>query len=51
MNPGLIIAGNKLYAICPMCQALVRVNKPILGDLHFCLTEEEIRERRKKAVR
>ena len=35
------IVGNQLLAVCDYCDKLVRLNKPILGDLHFCLTEEE----------
>jgi len=41
-NPdGLVwIAGKKMYAVCVNCDRIVRVNKPLLGDLHVC-TERE----------
>jgi len=32
----IIIAGHKLYVICPVCNELVRINKPLLGDIHIC---------------
>jgi hypothetical protein len=44
---GLIVAGGKLYAQCPDCGKLVRVNKPILGSLHICLSPEELAEKQK----
>lgn len=41
MNPTvpreeLIIVGSKIYASCPYCKTLVRLNKPIFGSLHLC---------------
>lgn len=35
---------GKLYAVCPDCGQLVRINKPIIGSLHVCLSEEERRQ-------
>lgn len=32
----ILVAGSKLYTSCPRCKRLVRLNKPILGDLHVC---------------
>lgn len=37
----LIIAGNKIYTVCPYCGRFIRVNKPFLGTLHFCVSSEE----------
>ncbi len=37
----LIIAGSKIYAQCPTCGSLVRINKPLFGSLHICLSDEE----------
>lgn len=31
---------------CGLCGKIVKVNKPILGDLHLCLTDEEIAYKR-----
>lgn len=45
----MIIAGGKLYDTCRMCGQLVRLNKPIFGGLHFCLTDEEIAAKRAAA--
>lgn len=28
--------GKKWYGICAKCSCVVRINKPILGGLHFC---------------
>ncbi len=38
---GMFAVGNKLYGICHYCDTTVRVNKPIFGGLHICLTEGE----------
>lgn len=27
---------GKLYTRCPKCNTIVRVNKPLIGDLHVC---------------
>lgn len=37
----MIVTGGKLYERCGYCQGLVRLNKPILGSLHFCLSPED----------
>jgi len=31
-----LVADGKIYATCPNCGKLVRIDKPILGDLHIC---------------
>jgi hypothetical protein len=41
-----IIVGGSIYCECLDCGKLVRVNKPILGSLHFCLSDEEMASRR-----
>ena len=47
----LILAGSGIYTRCEWCETLVRLNKPLFGSLHFCLTDEEkaevVRRRRK----
>lgn len=35
------------YEICPICGRRVQVNKPLLGSLHFCLSEKELSVRKK----
>lgn len=37
------IIGGKLMAVCPNCSKIIRLDKPILGSLHACTTEEEQR--------
>lgn len=37
----LIFAGNGIWGFCKYCHNLVRLNKPILGSLHICVTESE----------
>jgi hypothetical protein len=32
--------GDKLYSKCPECKQIVRVDKPIFGDLHICVLDE-----------
>ena len=32
----LVVIGKKLYGRCPRCAQIVRLNKPIIGDLHVC---------------
>ena len=48
LPPGTFIVGNKLMGKCDECGKLVQINKTIFGDLHFCLTEEEIKKRQCK---
>lgn len=37
-KPGeIVIVGSKLYSRCAVCLKIVRLNKFILGDLHFCI--------------
>lgn len=42
----MIIAGSKIYEYCGVCGELVRINKFILGSIHICLSEEEIKQKR-----
>lgn len=42
----MIVTNGKIYDYCSDCGRLVRLNKPILGSLHICLTEEEKRYKR-----
>ena len=38
---GMFIVGKKLMVKCGGCGRIVRVDKPFIGSLHVCLTEEE----------
>jgi hypothetical protein len=29
--------GNKGYAVCPLCQSLVQINKRFFGSSHICV--------------
>lgn len=41
VRPGEIFrSGGKLYGICGRCYGVVRLDKPIVGDLHFCRDPE-----------
>ena len=31
-----LVTDGKIYATCPNCHKMVRINKPIVGDLHLC---------------
>ena len=35
------VMGNKLMGRCWYCNKIVRIDKPILGSMHVCLTDEE----------
>ena len=37
----MIIVGNGIYERCWICDKLVKINKAVLGSLHFCLSEDE----------
>lgn len=41
MTTETLIVGGKLYQRCGYCMNLVQINKPLLGALHLCLTDEE----------
>ena len=43
--PAYVIINGKMLSICPICSNIIRLNKPLLGDIHLCLTDEEIRQR------
>jgi len=38
---GTWIDGGAIYVICDECGKTVRWNKPILGGMHLCLSDEE----------
>lgn len=42
-NPpeGTFVVGNKLMSQCRYCRKILRVDKPIFGSLHICLSDEE----------
>lgn len=42
MRGEIVVVGGKMYRRCSMCGTVVRINKPLVGDLHLCLTDEEI---------
>ncbi len=44
----MIIVGNKIYAKCAECGTLIRINKPLFGSMHICLSDEEIADRERK---
>lgn len=48
---GLFTANGKLYGMCARCGSIVRMDKPIFGDIHFCLTEEEEQRREQERRR
>lgn len=33
--------GRKIYGWCDGCDSLVRLNKPIFGDMHSCKLEDD----------
>jgi hypothetical protein len=37
----IVQVGHGLYRRCPVCGSVVRINKPILGDLHFCAKADD----------
>lgn len=42
IRPGSIFTvGNKLMGMCRDCEKIVRMDKPIFGSLHVCLSDEE----------
>lgn len=42
----MVVVGNGLYQKCQACEQVVRLNKPLIGSFHLCLTEEEIAAKR-----
>jgi hypothetical protein len=38
----MIQIGHKLYERCQYCEQVIRINKPLFGSLHICLTQAEI---------
>ena len=38
LKPGkVMVIGRKAYVACPLCRSIVRINKPLIGDLHICV--------------
>jgi len=31
-----ISRGGKIYALCGACYTVIRLNKPLVGSIHFC---------------
>ncbi len=48
-NGKWFVCGNSFYGICDDCGRFVKMNKLFFGSLHFCLTEEEIRQNEEKS--
>lgn len=38
---GMFESCGKLYGICRYCKKVVRIDKPVLGSMHICVTSEE----------
>lgn len=37
LKPGdTVLVGRKWWGVCGRCTGLVRIDKPFLGDLHYC---------------
>lgn len=36
--------GPRHYGLCSRCGKLIRLNKPIIGSMHFCRVDEEERQ-------
>lgn len=49
LPPGVFVVGNQLYTQCGACGKVIRLNKPILGSLHICLTDEELAAKNRQA--
>ena len=45
---GLFKVGNKLYGVCQACGSIVRIDKPIFGDLHLCVGQKQETEKDKE---
>ena len=35
----LAAIGGKTYEVCKDCRQMIRIDKPLVGSLHFCATE------------
>lgn len=44
----MIFAGKQIWEVCADCNQWVRLNKPLFGSLHICLTEDEIKEKNRQ---
>lgn len=36
-----ITRNGKVYAVCAKCHSVIRVDKPLIGSVHFCEPEPE----------
>ena len=43
--------GSKVYGVCHGCGKIVRLNKALLADVHFCLTLEDQRLHRRQITK
>ena len=46
--PHGFVVGGKWYSECPACEKTIRVDKPLIGSLHVCLTPDEIQEKQER---
>lgn len=37
-----VFVNGKVYALCPQCRQVIRMNKPLIGSLHLCTTAESV---------
>lgn len=42
---GAFLSGTGVFAVCPACEKVVRLNKFLLGSFHLCLTEQELAQK------
>lgn len=42
-NGKLLRIGRGLYTMCTDCGKIIKLNKFMLGSLHLCLTDEELK--------
>jgi acetyl-CoA carboxylase beta subunit len=40
---GVVVIGRQVWQKCQWCEQVIRLNKPIFGSWHICLTDEEMR--------
>jgi hypothetical protein len=41
----VFVAGDGIYQQCGWCGKFVKLNKTVFGALHFCLTDDEKKEK------
>lgn len=42
VDHGPWISGGKVFGRCARCNRIVRINKPVIGSAHTCLTDCEV---------